>query len=393
MKIVVVDDSAARTALIRSALTSSSASKLIDVTYCETADLARTALISPCDLLILDVLIPKKIGGTPQALHSIKLLSDICDPKKRYVRPWLIVGLTADIDELGVYQDEFARTASVVLRATMNDFDWLDRLKEQVESLVGAEQKSTQEKDKLLVSVHGIRTFGGWQQNLSVELDKYSRSFECVEIKYGFFDLISFAVPPLRRSFVRRSAARLRQILEKRKETDAFIVAHSFGTVIVNEALKKPVPMKLNAIVFCGSPLPCDENIDHLVATSSVVVNDCGIHDWVLLLSRFFILGLGDAGRVGFRRENTGTFCNRYFDGGHDLYFKPYDQQSTFYERFWLKLFAVGQPPERVDQRHPYFGQDIVHFLVQSSFFAKPLIYILLPVLLFGLALRVHAFG
>lgn len=393
MKVVVVDDSAERTVLIRSALTSSTVSKLIDVTYCETADLARRALISQCDLLILDVLIPKKIGGTPQARHSIELLSDICDPTKRYVRPWLIVGLTADIDELGVYQDEFARKASIVLRATMNELGWLDRLKEQVESLVGAEQKSTQEKDKLLVSVHGIRTFGSWQQNLSVELEKYSRSFECVEIKYGFFDLISFVVPPLRRSFVRKSAGRLRQILENRKETDGFIVAHSFGTVIVSEALREPLPMKLNAIVFCGSPLRHDENIDHLVASSSVVVNDCGIHDWVLLLSRFLILGLGDAGRVGFRRENTGKFCNRYFDGGHDLYFKPYDQHSKFYERFWLKLFAVSQQPERVDQRRPYFGQDIVHLVVQSLSFAKPLIYISLFFLCFGIALKVLAFG
>ncbi|WP_269059618.1 hypothetical protein [Pectobacterium versatile] len=35
------------------------------------------------DLLLLDVLIPKKHQGTPQAVHSYQLLIDVADTKKK----------------------------------------------------------------------------------------------------------------------------------------------------------------------------------------------------------------------------------------------------------------------------------------------------------------------
>lgn len=47
-------------------------------------------------------------------------------------------------------------------------------------------------RDKLLLTIHGIRTHGKWQAGLNEEVRKYSRSFLPVEVKYGFFDLLSF---------------------------------------------------------------------------------------------------------------------------------------------------------------------------------------------------------
>jgi len=48
-----------------------------------------------------------------------------------------------------------------------------------------------------------------------------------------------------------------------------------------------------------------------------------------------------------------------------------------------VEVFASGQPPERIDQRRSYLGQDIVQISVRSLSLAKPLIYVLLRLFLF----------
>jgi len=334
---------------------------------------------------VLDILIPKKTNGTPQAKHSIDLLSDICNPAKRYIRPQLIIGLTADIDELAGYQERFAREASIVLRGSLNKLDWIDNLRGQIESLLSSQKKISQQQQKevMLISVHGIRTHGQWQAKFSAEISQYSRSFEPIEIKYGYLDLFSFAVPYLRKKIIKRAADRIRRLIQDNPDRVVHVVAHSFGTLIVSEALRDGVSKRrLKSVVLCGSPLPHDENIDHVVQASELTLNECGTRDAVLVIARFLIWGLGDAGRVGFERENSDEFFNRYFRGGHSLYFKNFDHSSTFYERFWLHFIALGQKPERFDARKNYPGQDLLEMAVSLISWSKPIAYTLTPIYL-----------
>lgn len=318
MRLVIVDDSKRRVEQIKKSLTSSPFAKYLQVIYCDSADSARRELMAPCDLLVLDILIPKKKNGTPQAKHSISLLSDICDPAKSYIRPQLIIGLTADVGELAGYQEQFAQEASVVLRGSLNEIGWIDSLLGQIERLLSSHKKiSRREKEMMLISVHGIRTYGQWQAKLSSEISQYSRSFEPIEIKYGFLDLFSFSVPFLRKRVIQKTALRLRSRIQNNPNREIHIIAHSFGTLIVSEALKEGVSERqLKSVVLCGSPMPYDENIDHVVQASELTLNECGTRDVVLIAARFFLLGLGDAGRVGFERENSDDFANRYYRGG-----------------------------------------------------------------------------
>lgn len=382
MRILVVDDSEERVAVIKSHLSKSTCSKYLQVLYCDSADGARKELMASCDLLVLDILIPKKKNGVPQAKNSIALLTDICNPAKNYIRPKLIIGLTADIVELSGYQDQFAREASVVLRGSLNELDWIDNLLGQIESLLGSQKKiSRQQKEKILISVHGIRTYGQWQAKLSAEISQHSRSFEAIEVKYGYLDLFSFAVPYLRNKAIKKAANRILSRIKDNPEREIHIVAHSFGTLIVSEALRNGVSSRrIKSVVLCGSPLRHDDNIDHIVQSSELTLNECGIDDFVLILARFFILGLGDAGRIGFERENSDEFINRYFRGGHSLYFKEFDQSSTFYERFWLRFIALEQTPEKFDARRNYFGQGVVEMVVNLVSLFKPIAYTLIPV-------------
>lgn len=378
MKIMIVDDSVPRVELIKNALSTSGYEKFLEVAYCDSADQGREGLTDLFDLLILDILIPKKNGGVAQALHSVNLLADICNPKKHYIRPRLIIGLTADLAELNVYQQQFSQYASIVLEGSLKKIDWLDSLLEQVGSLVGTERKITQQqRDMALISVHGIRTYGKWQERLSHEVSQYSRRFDFIEVKYGFLDLFSFSVPFLRKKVVEKVAARLIHNLHDHEDKSIYIVAHSFGTLIVADALRRYTPSRLfGGIVFCGSPLQHDADIDHVVRSSTITLNECGIHDFVLILARLLFLGLGDAGRIGFSRENSKLFINRYFRGGHGLYFGKIKNTSTFYDRFWLKLIALGEAPERVDNRRNYAGQDFIDLSIKVVTFLKPLMYL-----------------
>lgn len=389
MRLVIVDDSDARVKIITAALSKSSFAHFLEIVTCDSADKARLALNTPCDLLVLDVVLPKKSHGTPQAKHSVDLLSDICNPRKNYIRPRLIVGLTADVKELQGYQDKFAKEASVVLRGQLSEIGWIDSLLTQVESLLGAERKILQqEKDRVLISVHGIRTYGPWQGKLSSEISQYSRSVECVEIKFGFLNIFSFAVPYFRRKVVRRAAERLRHNIQKYSDRDVYIVAHSFGTLVVSEALRaRNFRRPLKAIILCGSPLPHDENIEHIVSSAELTLNECGTRDLVLILARLFVWGLGDAGRTGFEREHSREFFNRYFRGGHSLYFKNFEGTTKFYEKFWLKVIAKGDRPVPIDSRQNYFGEDVCDLILNVLTFLKPIIYILLLAFLFGMVL------
>ncbi|CAE6968499.1 alpha/beta fold hydrolase [Paraburkholderia domus] len=382
MKVLIVDDSNKRVDLILKTLHASDEGKYLDISVCDSADAARRSLIAQYDLLILDVLIPKKRGGTAQALHSVNLLNDVCDPTTRFIRPGLIIGITADVEELGVYREQFAKQAAIVLEGTTADATWLKRLVEQVQSLLGSVKKiNVQTKDRVVISVHGIRTYGHWQENLGKAVESYSRSCERIEIKFGFLNVFFFLVPFVRSFILKKVVQQLVNNLEKHQQKEILVVAHSFGTMAVFRALQSYTPpRKLKGTILCGSPLPSDTDIDHIVANSEVTYNECGTWDLVLVVARLLAWGLGDAGRTGFTRENSGSFRNRYFKGGHSLYFEKNSDQEYFYEVEWLKFLTFGTPLKPYDARKGYLGQDVVDLLLNVGAFVKPIYYVI-PVL------------
>lgn len=365
LKILVVDDSLPRTNHMKRHFDKSSYSGLIQVHYCDTADKARMKMLDLYDLLILDVVIPKKNGQTASAKNSSELLKDVCEVNSEYLRPNMVVGLTANIDELGVYRQVFLENATIVLDGSLNKVDWLDTISSQIESLLGRVQKEERVQDKTLITIHGIRTNGKWQQELVEEVKKYSRSFNFVEVKYGFFDLISFVLPWSRAKKIREVAAELVRVIEENKSTEINIVAHSFGTQIVSEAFKSlSESSKVNNVILCGSPMCNMESIDHVVSRSERTVNECGGADFVLLFARLFAVGLGDAGRIGFTKANTHKFVNRYFNGGHGLYFDVVETGDLFVKKYWMPILLTRGEIVRHDERVDYLGQDAVELVV-----------------------------
>ena len=385
MRIVVVDDSMARVDLIKNALLNCPCADFLDIVICDSADKARVALIHPCDMLILDVLLPKKSFGVPQAKHSVNLLTEICDPLGKYIRPRMLIGLTADIKDISDHQEKFSKEAVLILRGQLSDVGWVEKMLAQVESLSQSDRKSLKSvKDRVFISVHGIRTYGQWQAKLTEEISQYSRSINAVEIKFHFLNIFAFAIPYFRNKVVSRAADRLILNIQKNSGRDIYVVAHSFGTIVVSEAMRRSKNNDvLKAIILCGSPMPYDQDVEHIISAAEITINECGTRDIVLVFARLFVWGLGDAGRIGFERENSHEFFNRYFKGGHDLYFAKKTGESSFYEKYWLNLFVSGTLPNRVDQRQGYFGEDFFDLLLKVVTFLKPLYYLLIAILFF----------
>lgn len=390
INVLLVDDNRTRINQIIETISSAGLSPVVNLVVCESADEARLELFSKYDLLILDVVLPKKIDSTPHASISMALLSDICNARKRYIRPTLMIGLTANLDELDQYKAEFSRNVTVVLDGSIYSNDWKNDILDSIRSLIGNQLKLIQrEDDKFLITIHGIRTHGRWQQDLKSNLDKYSRDFTSIDFKYGFFDLLSFSIPPLRKKNTNIIAKRVAKALEENIDKDIHIVAHSYGTYILSRAIQLcSEQVKIKSTIMCGSPLEHDHDIDHIIMRSELTINECGTRDSILILARCFILGLGDAGRVGFSREHTSKFFNRFHKGGHSHYFEQ-KKSPNFYQRFWLPIMTTGAKPSMHDEREAYFAEGLLDIAIKTLTFAKPFFYI---VIFYFLAISANKF-
>src|SRR6476660_1434532 len=80
----------------------------------------------------------------------------------------------------------------------------------------------------LVVTVHGIRTYGVWQDRLTKLLDPQPGVTVC-NYNFGYFSAFAFMIPPLRWLVTRRFRAALLREVHGQEWDRIDIVAHSFG--------------------------------------------------------------------------------------------------------------------------------------------------------------------
>jgi tetratricopeptide (TPR) repeat protein len=229
----------------------------------------------------------------------------------------------------------------------------------------------------LVITVHGIRTAGDWQALLEKMLkEDRSEAIEVVPYKYNYFSALAFLFPLLRWIAARRFRARLLSELEKHPDARVDIVAHSFGTYLVGQAIRSiPRPRGIHTIILAGSVLKPSFPW-HLYARAGQVgrvVNECGIKDSILVLSQGFVLGMGMAGRVGFIGLMDEQLVNRYHPFGHSGYFLHDGHLcGDFMRARWLPLLTGAAPPARMDARRPLNPvRGAIEFLLNNAEFLK----------------------
>ncbi|GEM_PF-5216457 len=216
------------------------------------------------------------------------------------------------------------------------------------------------DKRQLVISVHGIRDFGHWQDRLEKllkkEANQYSQNPELIEVdsyRFGYFSVVLFVIPFFRWLVVRQYKKMLLRVAAESNWHRIDLVGHSFGTHVLAKALlsiSENSRPKINTIILAGSVLK--ENFPwHQLIHKSVrrVVNECGARDAVLLLSKWLVWGTGMAGRTGFKGSDNDFFRNRFSMFGHSGFFgnKKSDQDvDGFMRRHWVPLLLSDQPIE-----------------------------------------------
>ena len=217
---------------------------------------------------------------------------------------------------------------------------------------------------QLIISVHGIRTFGDWQERLEQLVNQEKpkdRDITIRNYKFGWFSVAAFLIPFLRWLVVRQFR---RFLVEGTRIKDpqaqnwdrVDLVGHSFGTHIIAWALygiKAEQRPPVHTIIFAASVLtsnfPWQALLSHPVKR---VINDCGVNDAVLILSQFGVLFTGMAGRLGFNGGTGDNFRNRFHSFGHSGYFLDKGlPDNAFMRESWVPLLVSDAEPKLVDRR------------------------------------------
>lgn len=292
------------------------------------------------DLVVLDLCLPlRDSGGRVSKTRNdagVTILKEIASGT--YNTPQQIIGLTGYDDLHSEFSEQFQRLnfylykydQSAVWRNALNSsLSWLQK------GMRNRERKPTK---KLVVTVHGIRTKGKWQEKLKEAVAIKEGFHACIPYKYRYFSFFKLFTRS-KGNALDLFKSNLRDLFDEHPNSEVYIFAHSFGTYLVYEALQEMTLAdcpKIKNIVFAGSVLRSDSRVTELANTLNIdrVINDCGRRDIPLLLSECFLKGMGMAGIVGFYGFTTERITQRKFSGGHSFF----ETAPDFYSKYWLPI-------------------------------------------------------
>ena len=152
---------------------------------------------------------------------------------------------------------------------------------------------------KLVLSLHGIRTRGEWQNDVSFELQ--NNRIRNKSLDYGYFWALQLLTPWCRRAKIEWFKKEYEKIIQETGIKPS-LIAHSFGTYIVANAIRKYPEIRFERIIFCGSIVRRDFDWAAVVKIGQVeaVLNQCGGEDFWVKVADWFVGGAGRSGVEGF---------------------------------------------------------------------------------------------
>ena len=194
-------------------------------------------------------------------------------------------------------------------------------------------------KRKLIISLHGIRTRGTWQKELSPLITEQGWIY--YPLDYGWFSLLFFIPGVFRKRKIEWFRAQYNEIHSRYPDVIPSIVAHSFGTWTLCKAIEKYEHLRFDKIILCGSIAPHKFDWRKLYHRNQVTAirNESGKRDIWARFSKFFAWGTGDSGFRGFAQKETFIVDREY---------PEYDHGSVFgYDHYlgeWIPFFGQIRP-------------------------------------------------
>lgn len=258
-----------------------------------------------CDVLILDLQIPRHASATPVDSGGEELLRKILRADSNCCIPANCVGLTAFESLRTTFREFFEHETWVIAQYDNSSSDWETTVENSINQ--GNVRSRPGLRNGVILPLHGIRTMAAWHRTLADLAQAENWICPVHRWWYGRFSLLQFLSPWARSAKVawfrqRYTEIKSEIICTKRGSELPSVVAHSFGTYILGNALLKYRDIRVDKVILCGCILPRAFPWDKLIENGQVgaVLNDIGNQDpWPRICS-FIIPGTGASGRLGF---------------------------------------------------------------------------------------------
>ncbi len=193
---------------------------------------------------------------------------------------------------------------------------------------------------KIVVTLHGIRTRGQWQKQITPYLARHG--LIPYHLDYGFFGVLSFLMPWTRAGRVQWLRGELRDLMDRTGATRVSLIAHSFGTWLALEVLEaENGNLRFDRVVLTGSIVRRDFPWGSTLLRKrwiQAVRNERATGDWVVRAAELFarLAGplaprAGASGALGFNTACPGVH-DHHVAGGHSevLNIANYDRWARF---------------------------------------------------------------
>lgn len=201
--------------------------------------------------------------------------------------------------------------------------------------------RENQQITHVVLLLHGIRDLGGWQERVGRQIEQSLPGTKCVAVRYGWFSPFAFLAPVSRaRAAVDKLKAAYDHALADQRQARISIIAHSFGTHVLGECLRKYDIVRPHRLILCGGVLSREfewnEVMRRIAAQDAFsVLNECGDTDTWPVVAEICVSRYGASGAYGFLE--TDGVSTRYRKGGHGLFF-----DETHVAKSWIPFLARG---------------------------------------------------
>lgn len=195
------------------------------------------------------------------------------------------------------------------------------------------------------VIIHGMNTQGAWQESFSWRLaQNYGYSVPVSIFKFGHVFFTPF-MPRRSARYVKRFADHLRHRQEEVDQTTTHsypdVVAHSFGTWLLKEAIEKNDDLRVGRIILTGSIVPPDFDWRPLIDAGRVQAVLChrAPKDWVVPWAQFGIPRSGPSGILGFN-DDTDVHHELSASFSHSSFFTEKNLPTVMSE-IWGRFLTI----------------------------------------------------
>ncbi len=305
-------------------------------------DAIRVLRSEAIDVLFLDLQIPRRDGELPHKSGGSDLLRKILRQDSSCSLPPYVLGVTSHRDLQSEHEELFKKEGWALVAYEQSQSDWEGAVESTVQRAVRSRSGKGGHRGVLL-ALHGIRTIASWHRTLADVAQEELWICPIHRWWYGQFSLFQLLSPFARSAkvhwFRERYAATVNEYSNQGMNTIPSVVAHSFGSYILGNALLKYREIRINKLVLCGAILPRDFPWGDLIENGQVqsVLNCVGEDDIWPVICSFIVPGTGSSGRDGFRCEHK-LVKNESHNLAHSEFF-----DALHMKRMWFPYLNAGE--------------------------------------------------